>query len=152
MWILGLLGRLLCTPWINRAWKLTLLDRVDSANTDVIKACDFIGNDAYPYWQGSTIGQASDVFNTAMNNVRDVVNKVKPGTWVWITETGWPVTGKNFGNSVPSKANAQEYWKSVACSSFKNAHTFWYSYQDYLSSPSFGVIGSNGQAIYNLAC
>ena len=87
-----------------------------------------------------------------MNNVKDAVNKVKPGISVWITESGWPVTGDKFGNSVPSKANAQAYWKSVACSAFENAHTFWYSYQDYKSNPSFGVIGSNGKAIYDLKC
>jgi len=125
---------------------------VDSANTDVIKACDFVGNDAYPYWQGSTIDSSSGTFWDAMNQVRDVVNNVKPGTWVWITETGWPVNGSSFGSSVPSTANAQTYWKSVACAAFEQAHTFWYAYQDYSANPSFGIIGSNGDAIYSLAC
>ncbi|KAF2104504.1 glycoside hydrolase family 17 protein [Rhizodiscina lignyota] len=125
---------------------------VNGANTDVIKACDFVGNDAYPYWQGSTISQSSDVFWTAMNQTRDVVNKVKPGTLVFITETGWPVTGSSFGSSVPSKANAQAYWKSVGCAALKQAHTFWYAYEDYSSNPSFGVIGQNGKAIYSLTC
>lgn len=60
-------------------------------NAPVIQACDFVGNDAYPYWQGSTTADAAATFWAAMNQVRDVVNHVKPGTWVWVTETGWRV-------------------------------------------------------------
>lgn len=55
----------------------------------MITACDFIGNDAYPYWQGVQIQDAYNTFWQAMNNVRNTVNNVKPGTAVWITETGW---------------------------------------------------------------
>ena len=68
-----------------------------------------------------------------------------------ITETGWPVSGPTSGAAVPSVANAQAYWNSVACQMFKEGHLFWYVQQDYQASPSFGVIGSNGQPIYDLS-
>lgn len=125
---------------------------VDGANTAVVQACDFVGTDGYPYWQGAAVGDGYNVFWESVQRVRDVVNSVKPGTWVWITETGWPVTGSNFGNSVPSRDNAQMFWSSVACSAFAQAHTFWYSLQDYTSSPSFGVVDANFSPLYNLAC
>jgi len=125
---------------------------VNNANTAVIQACDFVGTDGYPYFQGSTESDAYNVFWDSVSQVRNVVNNVKPGTWVWITETGWPVTGNNFGASVPSRENAQMYWSSVACAAFAQAHTFWYSLQDYTSSPSFGVVDANFNPIYNLAC
>lgn len=125
---------------------------VDSANAAVIQACDFVGTDGYPYWQGAAVADGYNVFWESVQRVRDVVNSVKPGTWVWITETGWPVAGSNFGNSVPSRDNAQMFWKSVACAAFAQAHTFWYSLQDYTSSPSFGVVDANFNPLYDLAC
>ena len=85
-----------------------------------------------------------------MDNTRNVVNRVSPGKWVWVTETGWPVSGPNYGPAVPSVQNAQTYWRSVACQAFQSVHIFWYAYQDYNQSPSFGVFGSNGNAIYDL--
>ena len=140
---------------------------VDSKNNAVITACDFIGMDGvshsilvvpeciantsqYPYFQGAAIGDASDVFWQSVDATRTAVGKVSPGKWVWVTETGWPVSGPNDGAAVPSVKNAQTYWRSVACKAFTSVHIFWYAYQDYSASPSFGVFGSNGNAIYDL--
>ncbi|KAG9519173.1 glycoside hydrolase, partial [Aureobasidium melanogenum] len=122
---------------------------VDSANAEVITASDFIGLDAYPYFEGSSIDQASNTFWSAISRVRGVVDKVSPGKWVWVTETGWPVSGPNYGNGVASVKNAQTFWKQVACAAFKQVHIFWYVHQDYQASPSFGVIDRNGHAIYD---
>ncbi|KAK3079144.1 hypothetical protein LTS18_005622, partial [Coniosporium uncinatum] len=126
--------------------------RVDGTNTAVIKACDFIGTDGYPYWQGSTPEQASDVFWQSVNDVRDVVNHMSPGKWVWVTETGWPVTGDNYGASIPDIANAQSYWKNVACAAFEQVHMFWYAYQDFNANPSFGILGPDLKPLYDLGC
>ncbi|KAI9759010.1 MAG: hypothetical protein M4579_002673 [Chaenotheca gracillima] len=125
---------------------------VDGANTDVIKACDFIGTDGYPYFQNANINDGYNVFWESVQNVRDTVNKVSPGKWVWITESGWPVSGPNSGAAVPSTANAQKYWSTVACAAFEQAHTFWYTLSDTNASPSFGVVDTNNKPIYNLAC
>lgn len=178
----------------------------NSANDEVIKACDFIGMDAYPYWQGSSIEDAYNVFFQAYQETKNHVQSVGSGAWVvrllsflpsffpsflflvlfyfiffsrnpisftntpcqvvsqqknlltmifssqqqWVTETSWPVTGANYGSAVPSVANAQKFWRSVACELFNEGHVFWYAYQDYNDSPSFGVFDSNGNAIYDL--
>ena len=55
---------------------------VDKNNEAVIKACDFVGTDGYPYWQGSTEADGYNVFWKSVQDVRNVVNRVKPGTWV----------------------------------------------------------------------
>ncbi|PQE31023.1 glycoside hydrolase family 17 protein [Rutstroemia sp. NJR-2017a WRK4] len=128
---------------------------VDGANTAVIKACDFIGLDGYPYFQNTQendIGVAYDLFWQSVNAVRTTVQNAQSGAWVWVTESGWPSSGPQSGNAVASVANAQTYWKEVACEAFKEGHTFWYSLQDYYASPNFGVVDANGKLMYDLSC
>jgi exo-beta-1,3-glucanase (GH17 family) len=125
---------------------------VNSTNNAVITASDFVGMDGYPYFQGAAIQDGANVFWQSVQDTRNAVNSVKPGTQVWITESGWPVSGPSDGSGVPSISNAQAYWTNVACAAFEQAHTFWYVYQDYSASPSFGVVDANRNPIYNLAC
>lgn len=120
--------------------------------TQTIQACDFIGTDGYPYFQNTDISNAHDTFWQSVDNVRNTVNQVHPGAWVWITETGWPVSGPTSGSAVASNDNAQSYWNSVACEAFNSAHTFWYTLQDYTSSPSFGVVDGNYNPVINMQC
>ena len=125
---------------------------VDPKNNDVIRAVDWVGTDGYPYFQASTIEEGYNVFWQSVEDTRNMVNAVKPGTWVWITETGWCTKGPDFGASVCSTPNAETYWKRVACEAFAGAHTFWYTLQDFTSSPSFGVVGQDFKPLYNLSC
>lgn len=128
---------------------------VDPANKAVIRACDFVGTDGYPYFQNTQenpVDQGYNLFWESIRVTRQVVDRVKPGVWVWNTESGWPTSGKTENKAVPSVANAQRYWKDVACSSFASMHTFWYSLQDFNASPSFGVADGNGNALYDLKC
>jgi glucan endo-1,3-beta-D-glucosidase len=67
---------------------------VNASNDAVISACDFIGMDAYPYYQSSnanTIGNANALFFSAYN----ATVAASGGKQVWVTETGWP-TGMLF--------------------------------------------------------
>lgn len=118
----------------------------------MIQACDFVGTDGYPYYQYTDISDASNTFWASVNAVRDTVNSIAPGIWVWITETGWPVTGDAYGSAQPSQQNLQTYWSEVACAAFQQAHTFWYDLRDYTANPSFGVLDANYNPIINLAC
>ncbi|KAI9644039.1 hypothetical protein NHQ30_007391 [Ciborinia camelliae] len=127
----------------------------NGANVDVIKACDFIGLDGYPYFQNTEendIGVGYDLFWQSVNAVRTTVQNAQSGAWVWVTETGWPTSGATENKAVASVANAQTYWKQVACEAFKEGHTFWYALQDFGASPSFGVVDSNGHLMYDLSC
>ncbi|PSS15010.1 glycoside hydrolase family 17 protein [Amorphotheca resinae ATCC 22711] len=124
-------------------------------STDVIKACDFIGTDGYPYYQtvnANSIDNASNLFWQSVQAVNDTVHSAGSNAPVWITETGWPTSGSTENQAVPSVPNAQRYWSEVACSAFGKVDTFWYSLQDYNANPSFGVLDSNGNPIYNLTC
>jgi len=66
---------------------------VDGQYTDVITACDFVGTDGYPYWQGSTPEQASGVFWQSVNVVRDRVNAVKVSLFLRIEKKGYCLSG-----------------------------------------------------------
>jgi exo-beta-1,3-glucanase (GH17 family) len=97
---------------------------VDPANTAVIQAVDWIGNDAYAYFEGASIdnGAASDAYWGAVERVRSV-SQGKP---VWTTETGWPITGDSIGAATPSIQNLQTFWWQVACASRTSLDFFWY--------------------------
>jgi len=123
---------------------------VDAANNEVITACDFVGMDGYPYWQDSDINNAADVFFDSYTQTKNAVNAVHSGIWVWVTETGWPVSGPSQGAAVASVSNAQTFWNTIACQLFNDGHVFWYAYQDYNASPSFGLFDANGNALYDL--
>jgi glucan endo-1,3-beta-D-glucosidase len=129
---------------------------VNSSNDAVISACDFIGMDSYPYFETTTanaIQDGYDVFFQTLNSTQAAVG-TKP---VWITETGWPVSGVASNLAVASIPNAQTYWDQVGCVLFGNINTWWYTLQDsypQTPTPSFGIVGSqlSTTPLFNLTC
>ncbi|KAL8917426.1 MAG: hypothetical protein Q9172_005865 [Xanthocarpia lactea] len=129
---------------------------VNSSNSAVIEASDFIGVDAYPYFQNTqanSIENGESLFFDAYN----ATVAVSGGKPVWITETGWPVSGPTENQAVPSLENARTYWDEVGCRVFGQINTFWYTLQDAFPnapSPSFGVVGStlSNTPLYDLTC
>ncbi|KAI9716375.1 MAG: hypothetical protein M1828_000364 [Chrysothrix sp. TS-e1954] len=130
----------------------TWTEWVKPENVALIKAVDFVGTDGYPYFQDAAIEDGASVFWDSVEAVRNVVKAADSKAWVWITEVGWPVSGKAMGPSKASVANARSYYKKVACKAFKEAHTFWYAYEDYNESPSSGAIDAKGNNIYVHKC
>ncbi|CAN9355857.1 unnamed protein product [Alternaria alternata] len=113
---------------------------VNATNNPVIDAVDFIGMDAYPYFQttmNNNVGSGSQLFFDAYHQVQA---KGKP---VWVTETGWPVSGETLNQGVPSAANARIYWEDVTCQLIKdNVNLWYYILQDVQYGnpvPSFGI-------------
>lgn len=123
---------------------------VDPANQAVINAVDWLGNDAYAYWEGASIdnGAANGAYWAAMNQVR----AVSQGKDVWLTETGWPVTGPPVGNAVPSVGALQTFWWQVACTSVKEMNFFWYDLDDFSASPQFAIVGSDYNPLIDMTC
>jgi glucan endo-1,3-beta-D-glucosidase len=129
---------------------------VNGSNSAVIDACDFVGMDAYPYFQNTvsnSISSASQVFFEAYNNTQGAAGS-KP---VWITETGWPVSGNTSNLAVPSVENAQTYWDTVGCAIFGKYNSWWFTLRDTYPtspSPSFGIVGTqlSTTPLYNLTC
>ena len=134
---------------------------VNGSNSDVTAACDFLGMDAYPYYQTTMTNPIADgesLFESAFSQTQ-AASQGKP---VWVTETGWPVSGPTSNLAVPSIANAQTYWSEVGCSLFGTTNTWWYTLQDVqpnpspADAPSFGVVGAGNPPpttpLYSLAC
>ncbi len=84
---------------------------IEEASKPVIDAVDWLGNDAYPYFQGDNLvnGFANASYWAGMRVV-EVVSQGKP---VWATETGWPFEGPVSLNAKPSIPNQQTYWTEV---------------------------------------
>ncbi|KAI1002429.1 hypothetical protein K3495_g5778 [Podosphaera aphanis] len=128
---------------------------VDNRNINVIKACDFIGTDGYPYYQIGDANAAENgyqLFSYSTQRVRDAVSAAGSNAWVWVTESGWPTTGPTINQAVPGVTTAQTYWKTVACPTFNTGHTFWFSLQDFDPVISFGVLDGNGKLKYDISC
>ena len=130
---------------------------VNGSNDAVITNSDFIGMDAYPYFQdtmNNPIGDGYSLFDAAFEATVGAAD----GKPVWVTETGWPVSGATSGDAVPSTANAQTYWDQVGCGLlFGKTNTWWYTLQDAYPTtpnPSFGVVGTtlSNTPLYDLSC
>jgi glucan endo-1,3-beta-D-glucosidase len=102
----------------------------NSSNNAVLDAVDWIGVDEYPYYEtgkGNAIDNSGTLFDTAY----DKTIAAAGGKPVWVTETGWPVTGETWDQAVPSAENAQYYWQEVGCRRlFNKTPTFWYNLRD----------------------
>ncbi|KAM0277161.1 hypothetical protein ACHAQH_006007 [Verticillium albo-atrum] len=127
----------------------------NSSNQAVIDACDWIGFDAYAYFeetQDNDISNGKALFDRALQRTRNAVGS-KP---IWITETGWPTSGDTVGNAVPSPENAEIFYQEVGCPLFGETNTWWYSFRNSpgTPNPSFGVIGPDltTQPLYDLSC
>jgi glucan endo-1,3-beta-D-glucosidase len=127
---------------------------VNTSNSAVIDACDFLGMDAYPYWQTTTDNSISSA-NATFFSAYDATVGAAKGKAVWATETGWPVSGPTENQAVAGAQNAQTYWSQVACTLFGNINTYWYILQE-TASPNFSVVSSGNiltaTPLYNLTC
>jgi glucan endo-1,3-beta-D-glucosidase len=129
---------------------------VNGSNAAVINDCDFIGMDAYPYFQ-TTMANSIQNGNATFWDAYDVTKAAAGNKPVWITETGWPVSGPTENLAVPSIANAKTYWDGVGCAAFGKINTYWYTLQDAFPTtpaPSFGIVGSalSTTPLFNLEC
>jgi len=124
----------------------------NSSNAAVIGAVDFLGTDAYPYYQTTyqnSISNGQSLFESAYKATVSVAG----GKPVWITETGWPVSGPTMAQAVANTANAETYWQQVGCGfAFNKIPTFWFDLVDGGASPSFGVTGGSTTPLYGLSC
>lgn len=90
---------------------------VDSANEAAIKAADVVYANAFSYWQGQAMSNASFSFFDDIMQALQTIQTVKGSTDTefWVGETGWPSSGDNYGSAVPSTDNAQTFWSEAIC-------------------------------------
>ncbi|KAI1386372.1 glycoside hydrolase family 17 protein [Hypoxylon trugodes] len=129
----------------------------NGSNQAVIDACDWVGMDAYPYFQdtmANDISKSSSLFQDALGKTQQAAG----GKSVWITETGHPVSGKTVGQSVASADNAEKFWNSVVCPLLSSKTNLWYyTLQDAAPdtpNPSFGIVGNKltTTPLFDLSC
>ncbi|OTB12162.1 glycoside hydrolase family 17 protein [Daldinia sp. EC12] len=128
-------------------------------NRAVIDHIDWLGFDGYPYWeqtQPNSIGNAQNRFYDGLNKTIALAGN-KP---VWVTETGWPVSGKTVNQAVPNAENARIYWQDVACSLVaRGVNLWWYDLQESQwgqAEPDFGIYPAGDlntvKPSYDLSC
>lgn len=108
---------------------------------------DFVGANAHVFYDGShTSAQAGDfVFGTVVPALREAC----PGKKIYITESGWPSRGGNFGSAaVASVADGRSALLNLncACRNDPSISVFAFEYDDQAwkgndNEKSFGVIG-----------
>jgi len=129
----------------------------NSTNSPVAQAVDFLSMDAYPYFEGTT-ANGIDQGKAKLYDAIGQTQAAAPGKPVWVTETGWPVSGPTMNQAVASVANAKQYWDDVECTLKGNYNMFWYTLQDSYPvappPPSFGIIGSDltSGPLFDLTC
>lgn len=126
---------------------------VNASNAELIPACDFIGVDAYPYFESSlenSVDNGTQLFHDAYNRTLAVAQ----GKPVWITETGWPVSGPTRHRASADIASSKAYWDGVGCSLFDKVNVWWYTLFDGPAIPSFGLVDNpyNTTALFDLTC
>ncbi|SCV02441.1 LAME_0H00606g1_1 [Lachancea meyersii CBS 8951] len=89
---------------------------VDGANAEVIKSSDLMMANAFSYWQGQTMQNASySFFDDIMQAMQTIQTTKGADIPFWVGETGWPTDGTNFESSYPGVENAQQFWKEGIC-------------------------------------
>ncbi|KAL9060437.1 MAG: hypothetical protein Q9162_000610 [Coniocarpon cinnabarinum] len=130
---------------------------VNDSNSAVVQSSDFLGVDMYPYFQtndSNGIDNGANLFYQALS----ATQQHSQGKPVWVTETGWPVSGDKSGQAETSVANAKIYWDQVACKILGQINTWWFTLQDAepdTPNPSFGIIAGpsiKNPPLFDLSC
>lgn len=101
----------------------------NESNKDVVDEVDFVGTNLFPYFEndkGNDFSNVTNVFEYALNSTE----KAAGSKDVWITETGWPVSGPDFGQAKATLENAKGYWDTIGCTLFGRRNVWWYVLQD----------------------
>lgn len=75
-------------------------------NTELVDACDVVLANCYPFWEGSSIENASAYLEKMITFTKESAK----GKSVIITETGWPSRGDASHQAQPSAVNAMKYF------------------------------------------
>jgi len=80
---------------------------------------DILLCNAFSYWQGQTIANATaDFFDDIMQafgHIQAVAGSASSGPELWVGETGWPTAGSTYQAAVPGVASAQTFWSQAVC-------------------------------------
>ncbi|KAK4038237.1 hypothetical protein C8A01DRAFT_37821 [Parachaetomium inaequale] len=137
----------------------------DPKNRALVDAVDFVGMDAYSYWQSMVpngVDRSKALFDDALNRTRMAVggkgDRGRGNKPVWVTETGFPVSGKTSNEAVPGVEGARRFWREVGCGLFGGeVNVWWYTLRDAgkrTPEPSFGIVGEElgTRPLFDISC
>lgn len=90
----------------------------DGTADAVIRGADILLINAFAYWQGQEIGNATATFFDDIQQATARVQQIKGsinGVEIMVGETGWPTDGGTYGSAVPTTQNAETFWKRGIC-------------------------------------
>lgn len=138
---------------------------IDGYNSAVFEVSDLFMANAFSYWQGQTMNNASYSFFDDIMQVLQVMqtNRGTNDITFWVGETGWPTAGSNFEAAQPSVANAAQYWQQAICAMrgwginvcvFEAFDEDWKPNTDGTDGTErhWGVWTSGGQLKYDIEC
>ncbi|KAI9890110.1 MAG: glycoside hydrolase 3 protein [Vezdaea aestivalis] len=91
---------------------------VDGSADAVVKVADIILVNAFSYWQGQDIKNATGSFFDDIAQATAHIQNIKgstDGVELWVGETGWPTEGDDYEKAHPSIENAKTYFHSALC-------------------------------------
>jgi len=90
-----------------------------TADALVTGGVDILLCNAFSYWQGQTIGNATASFfddvMQAFGHIQDVAGSADNTPELWVGETGWPTAGSTYQSATPGVASAQTFWSNAVC-------------------------------------
>ncbi|KAH8893590.1 GPI-anchored cell wall beta-1,3-endoglucanase EglC [Thozetella sp. PMI_491] len=131
----------------------------NSSNSAVIDAIDWLGFDGYPYWEQANANSIEDAPTRFYEGLNKTIS-LAAGKPVYVTETGWPVSGDTINLAVASAENARTYWVDIACTLLSSGvNLWWYDLQESQwgqADPDFGIYPAGDlqqvSPYYDLSC
>ncbi|KAG8533635.1 uncharacterized protein KY384_001376 [Bacidia gigantensis] len=123
---------------------------------------DWVGLNDFTYWENLTVTDFA-AFTGAVGEAQGA-SRQGGNPPVWVTESGWPVTGLDRGKATVGTANAKTYWDGVGCQQlFGHFNTWWYTLHDPPYDPKatppqvrpqFAVTNADGDTkpLFDLSC
>ncbi|KAI9759028.1 MAG: glycoside hydrolase 3 protein [Chaenotheca gracillima] len=90
----------------------------DGTADDVVRGADMVLVNAFSYWQGQDITNATGSFFDDIMQATARIQSTKGsvnGIDIKVGETGWTTEGTTYESAQPSVKNAQKFWKSGVC-------------------------------------
>jgi len=121
----------------------------DGTADPLIGNVDYLLVNAFGFWQGQKINNASHQFFDDIMQAFGHIQEISGSTEyprLAVGETGWPSTGgTNYGDAIASTKNAAQYYKQGLCGMLAwNVDTFYFEDTDEPWKPD--SIGDNGEA------
>jgi glucan 1,3-beta-glucosidase len=108
----------------NNAFKVGTADswskyQDGSADALITGGADILLCNAFSYWQGQDITNATGSFfddiMQAFGYIQEMSGSAAKTPELWVGETGWPTAGDKYQSAVPGVAGAKTFWSSAVC-------------------------------------